>query len=105
MEHTGLQAFKALHAPFDAAAIVSACDHFLTGVAALGEGDRIDAVEVEHLRHELRRSGRVNLRLAGGNIECAPLLARHSGRRGFGRLRICDQHRAIISQRPALRWS
>jgi len=97
-----MQAFKALHAPFDPAAIVRTCDHFLARVATLGEGDRIDAVEVEHLRHEQCRSGCVDLRWPCA-CRVRAIAGESCGPSGLARLRDADQHRAIIAQRPAFR--
>jgi hypothetical protein len=60
-------------------------DHLLAGVAALVERDRIDAVQVQHLRDELSGGRAIDLRHAGRDIERAPLIACELDARGRAR--------------------
>ncbi len=93
-------AHKALHATLDAPAVVRARDHFLPGIAALGERDRIDAVEVQHLRDELSRGRAVDLRQSGGDVERAPLLARQRGHGGGGCSGACSSSSRRCARAP-----
>src|SRR6202041_4018196 len=76
---------EALHAALDAAAVVRARNDFLPGVAALGERDGVDAVQIEHLCHKLPGCDAVHLGQAGGDVERSPLLP---GTRGCCRRRL-----------------
>src|ERR1700719_2004330 len=66
---------EALHAPLDAPPVVRPCDDFLARVAALLKGNCAERIKIQHLRDELFRGCRVNLRLTACDIEGAPALS------------------------------
>ena len=70
---TGWQS-EGQHAAFDPTEMLSARDDFLPGVATLRETERVDEIQIEHLRNEqLARLG-IDLRLSRGDRGAAPCL-------------------------------
>ena len=48
--------------------MLGACDDFLPGVAALGEADSIQQIEIQHLRDKRLAGGRIDLGQAGADV-------------------------------------
>jgi glutamate racemase len=103
------RACEALHAAFDAPAIVRARDDLLARVATLVEGDGAERIEVQHLRDELLGGCGVHLRQAGGDVQrrhsCRSPDGAHPhlrlGSRASGRFG-ADAHSALPPRVPAL---
>src|ERR1700691_1293558 len=53
--------------------MLGACDDFLPGVAALGEADAVQEIEVQHLRNESLARGEIYLRQAGSDVRETPV--------------------------------
>lgn len=72
-------------------------DDFLPGITALAKADAIDALEVDLLRHEGFGGGGTNRRLAGVDVEQAPV----RGVGGPGAVGECCPHRRRLGVRQA----
>src|SRR5579859_1904002 len=78
--------------------MLGARDDFLSGVAALGEADRVQQVEIQHLRDEGLAGGRVDLRQSGADVREPPFILhtlRLAGIDGGKGLWSCDEPVAV----------
>ena len=67
------------HSPLDRAAILTACDYFLAGITAFAEINTTHQFVIEHLRHELFRSGGLDDRQPALHFQPAPVIERQGG--------------------------
>src|SRR6202142_2553575 len=63
----------------DASQMLGTRDDFLAGVAALGEADPVQQVEIQHLRDEGLARGRIDLRQSRANVRKPPFVLRTLG--------------------------